>query len=538
MLQNQQTAKVAIYARRSPEDKANRINMFRGDGVSDSIESQILELQQAAQQMGFPFVREYYDDNISGTTFIRKDFTRLLEDIQAGTVNTVIIKDLSRLGRDYIESGRYQEIIFPELGTRLIALNDGYDSETGAGTDMAAFKNVYNDMYVKDTSKKTRSALRARAVAGKYLSSGIYGYQKDPNDKNHLIPNPETAPIVQRIFSMTIGGQSFRSIARTLSDEGVLTPSAYKGLTPRRADYRPTDWNPISIRDMVRDEQYLGKTVYGKTRKVSYKSKKLVKNAQEERIVIEGTHKPLVSEAIWKRANEVADLHCKSATGGEPHMLAGLLYCADCGSSITVGAYNSFVCRRYKTYGRSENGCTGHHIPSDLLFATVWASIRDVITEAQIDRDGLVARLSGVGHKRQKAALDAAVKERQRAEKRLAEVGALLKKAFEKNVLGTLPDELYNTLTADYAAERASLTARIETLAAQADRLEQETGNAERFVSLVEQYVDVQELDRELAHQLIDRIEIGQSFKDSDGIKKYPIAIHFRFVGKIQEQSF
>lgn len=534
MLQNQRIEKVALYARRSPEDKGNRQNLFRGDGVSDSIESQLLMLQQQARCMGFLDCKEYYDDNISGTTFARPSFMEMLDDIQVGKVNTVMIKDLSRLGRDYIESGRYQEIVFPELGTRLIALDDGYDSATGAGTDMAAFKNVYNDLYVRDVSKKTRSALKARATAGKYLSSGIYGYQKDPNDKNHLVPDPETAPVVQRIFAMTIGGHSFRSIARALSEEGILTPSAYKGIAPRLASCRPTDWNPISIGDMVRDEQYLGKTIYGQRRKVSYKSKKLVENPEEARIVAEGTHEPLVSEATWTLANEVANRHRKSVTGGEPHMLAGLLYCADCGSGMAMGGNHSFVCRRYKMYNRAENGCTGHYIPYDLLFTSVWASVKDVITAARIDRDGLVARLSGVGHRKQAEALDAARKERQRAERRLGEVGALLKKAFEKNVLGTLPDEMYNTLVADYAAERATLTAKVEILAAQVDKLEQETGSAEHFVALVEKYIDVVDLDRDLAHQLIDRIEIGQSYKDPNGIKVYPIDIYFRFVGKIE----
>lgn len=252
MLQNH-TTKAAIYARRSPEDRANRQNQFRGDGVSDSIESQLLMLHQYADSQGFQDCREYYDDNISGTTFIRKDFTRLLEDIQAGMVNTVIVKDLSRLGRDYIESGRYQEIVFPELGTRLIAVNDGYDSATGAGTDCAVFKNVFNDYYVKDISNKTKSALKARATAGKYLSSGVYGYQKDPNDKNHLIPDPETAPVVQRIFSMAAGGQTFRSIARTLTIEKVLSPGAYKGLA-----VNSIDWYPTAVAKIVRTPEYLG----------------------------------------------------------------------------------------------------------------------------------------------------------------------------------------------------------------------------------------------------------------------------------------
>ena len=314
-LQNN-TAKAAIYARRSPEDRANRQNQFRGDGVSDSIETQILMLQQYADSQGFTNCLEYFDDNISGTTFSRPQFMQMLSDIQQGRIDTVIVKDLSRLGRDYIESGRYQEIVFPELGTRLIAINDGYDSATGAGTDCAVFKNVFNDYYVKDISNKTRSALAARARAGKYLSSGVYGYAKDPHDKNKLIPDPETAPIVRRIFSMTVSGISFRAIARTLSSEGILTPAAVKGVSPRKETTRPTDWSATTINGIIRNPAYLGKLVYGKSRKVSYKSKKQIASPEDQLIVTEGTHEPIVNQDVWNLANEIANRHRKAAAQG------------------------------------------------------------------------------------------------------------------------------------------------------------------------------------------------------------------------------
>lgn len=537
MLQNQQTVKAAIYARRSPEDKANRTNMFRGGGVSDSIESQILELQQAAQQLGFSNVREYYDDNISGTTFIRKDFARLLEDIQAGTVNTVIVKDLSRLGRDYIESGRYQEIVFPEMGVRLIAVNDGYDSATGAGTDTAVFKNVFNDYYVRDISNKTKSALKARAKAGKYLSSGLYGYQKDPNDKNHLIPDPNTAPTVQRIFSMVAGGHSFRSVARDLTTEGILTPAAYRGLAPRSSATRPFDWTAITVANIARDPRYLGMQVFGRTRKVSYKSKKLIANPDDEVIVVEGTHQPLVSEEVWNVANEIGKRKRKSTKAGEPHIFAGLIVCADCGSTMVHSGHGAFVCRRYRDYGNAPQGCSSHRITDDLLYSSVWACVRDVIHAAELDRSALVERLSGQGQKKQIAALNAARKEQRKVEKRLDEIDVLIKKAFEKNALGSLPDKLYSSLVAGYTTERNELAARLEKLIEQADKLEEETGNAEHFVTLVEKYIGVDSLDRELIHELIDKIEIGQSYKDS-GVKVYPMDIYFRFVGKIENSPF
>lgn len=446
MLQNR-TAKAAIYARRSPEDRANRQNQFRGDGVSDSIETQLLMLHQYADNQGFINPMEYYDDNISGTTFSRPDFMRMLDDIQQGRIDTVIVKDLSRLGRDYIESGRYQEIVFPELGTRLIAVNDGYDSATGAGMDSAVFKNVFNDYYVKDISTKTRSALKARATAGKYLSSGVYGYKKDPNDKNKLLPDPDTAPIVRRIYSMVVSDYSFRSIAFTLSQEGILTPAAVKQVIPRTAATRPTDWSVVTIGSIVRNPVYLGKMVYGKTRKVSYKSKKKIAVPEEQRIVTEGTHEPLVSQSTWDLANEIANRHKKTTSKGETHIFSGLLFCKDCGSSLSLNR-NAYVCYRYRNFSKSENGCTSHRIPYKLLYASVLGSVQEVTETAQKDRDNLIARLSGIGQKEQQAALSTAQKEQKRTEKRLTEIEQLIRKAFEKNVLGGLPDDMYNSLVA------------------------------------------------------------------------------------------
>lgn len=531
MLQNH-TAKVGIYARRSPEDKQNRQNMFRGDGVSDSIESQLLLLHQFAAREGFTDCREYYDDNISGTTFVRQSFMRMLDDVREGKIDTVIVKDLSRLGRDYIESGRYQEIVFPELGTRLIAVNDGYDSATGAGMDTAVFKNVFNDYYVRDISKKVKSALSARASAGKYLCAGTYGYQKDPADKNHLLPDPETAPVVRRIFALVIEGNTFTSIARTLSSEGILKPSAYRDVTPKTLNSTPTDWHLCTIKHIIRNRVYLGKTVYGKTRKVSYKSKLTVNVPEDEYIIVDGTHEPLVSQETWDLANDIANRHKKPSANGEISIFAGLLRCAECGSAMLKSGRNTHVCRRYKSFGQAENGCTSHRISYKLLYAAVLASIQEVTDIVRKDRGAMIARLSGMENKKQMDTLNAAKNEQGRIEKRLADIGKLVQKAFEGNVLGTLADDVYKGLMDGYANERTELNARLEQVVTQIDSLTKSTDNAHQFVSLAEQYIDVKELDRDLLHRLIDRIEIHESFKE-DGIRYQNLDIYYRFVGKL-----
>lgn len=384
---------------------------------------------------------------------------------------------------------------------------------------------------MKDISTKTRSALNARAAAGKYLSSGIYGYQKDPNDKNHLIPDPETAPVVRRIYNMAISGLGFRTIARTLSDEGILTPSAVKGVAPRNKSTRPTNWSTVTVGNIIRNPVYLGKLIYGKFRKVSYKSKKIVASPENQRIITEGVHEPLVSQAVWDLANEIASRHKKPCRNGETHIFSGLLFCQDCGSSMTRERV-SYVCYRYRNYGKSENGCSSHRIPYELLYASVLASVQEVTEAARRDRDGLIEKLSGMGQKKQQTALANVRKDQARTEKRLADIGELIRKAFEKNALGSLPDDMYSNLVSGYAKERDELTAHLATVTDRIADLTAQTGNAAQFVKLVEQCADVTELDRELLHRLIDRIEIGEHRKEN-GVRFQEISIYFRFVGKI-----
>lgn len=284
---------------------------------------------------------------------------------------------------------------------------------------------------------------------------------------------------------------------------------------------------------MISNPVYLGKLVYGRSRKVSYKSKKVVDTPEESHIITEGTHEALVSQSIWDLANEVAGRHKKTTTG-RVNIFSGLLYCQDCGTSITQ-TKNGYVCRRYRQFGKeSENGCTSHRISNKVLCAAVLASIQEVTEEARKDRDGLIARLSGAGQKKQQAALTAAKKEQCRLEKRLAEIGELIRKALEKNALGGLPDDLYNSLIDGYSKERAELTPRLEAVTIKVTELQRETDNVTQFVELAEQYADIKELDQDLVHRLIDRIEIEESYKEN-GIRYQVVDIYFRFVGKIEK---
>ena len=479
-------------------------------------------------------VMEGYDDGYTGTSFDRPHVREMLEAVKSGKVNCVVVKDLSRFGREYIESGQYIEKLFPELGGRFIAINDNYDTAhlDSSSSLMLPFRNLMNDSYCRDTSIKIRSHLDVKRRNGEFIGSfAVYGYAKDPENKNQLLPDPETAPVVRRIYSMVVSGVSFRSISRTLSAEGILTPAAVKGVIPRKETTRPTDWSPVTVASIIRNPVYLGKLVYGRSHKVSYKSKKVVATNEDHYIVTEGTHEAIVSQNVWDLANEVARRHKKVSGTGDVNIFSGLVFCQDCGSSMNLSR-NAYVCYRYRNFSTSENGCSSHRIPYKLLYASVLGSVQEVTAEARRDRDGLIAKLSGIGQKKQQAALAAARKDQGKTEKRLAEIGELIRKAFEKNVLGDLPDDVYKSLADGYTRERAELAAHLETVTEQIAELTKEADNATQFVELAEQYVDVKELDRDLLHRLIDRIEIGESYKE-DGARCQKITIYFRFVGKL-----
>lgn len=517
-------ANTAVYVRLSKEDKAFSKNN------SDSIESQILLLEQYAKENNFLIYDYYKDDGVSGTTFQRQSFLRLLEDIDAGHIKTVLVKDLSRLGRDYIESGRYQEIVFPEKGVRLISVVDNYDSENEESNDIVPFKNLFNDFYPRDISKKTRSALRARAQNGEYLGAGVYGYLKDPLNKHHLIPDPETAPVVRKIFALCISGYSFSKIARLLASEKIPNPAGSKGFLPKREYYINTDWHYSSVRKILSNQVYAGDMVYGKRRKLNYKSDKIISEPEEKWIVVKGTHEPLIDKKQWDLAQEIASKRTKATKSGEPHMFAGLLKCSTCGAPLAKDSGGAYTCQIYKKMGKGR--CTSHRIRESDLESVVLASIQNISNEIKNNKEHFIKLISDKGREKQNELVKFAKKEKSKTEKRILEINTLLKTAFEKNVLGNLDDEIYTTLTNDYRVEKKSLESRLTELNLQIDVLNQENSKLDSFIALVEKYLDLKEIDREIAHQLIEKIVVYHTSRE-EGTKYQRIDIHYRFVGQI-----
>lgn len=359
----------ALYLRLSQEDGERW-------GESQSISNQRTFLSQYCRQNGFTVSACYIDDGYTGTNFNRPGFQKLIQDIEQGKVKTVITKDLSRLGRDYIETGRYVDCFFPEKGVRYIAVNDGVDtgSEESAGNDMSAFKTVFNDFYAKDVSKKVRSALTAKRRAGQFIGAWApYGYQKDPSCPGRLQPDPDSAPVVQRIYRDFLKGKSIRSIAGSLTQEGIPTP------LEKRGSLKGTGrWNESTIRRILTCETYVGNLTQNQSKTVSYKVKKRVSVPKEEWIVVPNTHEPLISKEEFQMAQQIFSTRPSAQEPKEQHLLSGLVFCGGCGSPMTFvkdGPRTYLVCSSSRRYPGS---CKTHCIREDQVEQTLLDSLREL----------------------------------------------------------------------------------------------------------------------------------------------------------------
>ncbi|WP_312645042.1 recombinase family protein [Hydrogenoanaerobacterium sp.] len=505
----QHNIKAALYMRLSKDDKSRNINLDKAN--SDSIKSQRMLLEQYAKNNGFHIVDSFIDDGIIGTTFKRPQFMTMMERIYAGEINCVLVKDLSRLGRDYIESGRYQEVVFPENNVRLIALGDNYDSDNEDGNDLTPLRNLFNNFYPRDISKKTRNALRARAQNGEYLGTCPYGYRKQPQDKHKLIPHEGTAPIVRHIFELAAGGYGYSLIARTLSQEKVLTPAAVKNWD-NVSQYGAYNWYFSQVRQIVHNPIYLGRLVYGRQKKLNYKSEKIVRVDPANWITTESAHEPIIPQALWDTAHASLAAHSKPTNTGQPHIFSGLLRCSDCGAPMAKDNMNAFCCSQYKRLGKET--CTNHRIRMDTLCKVVLADIRMLSQAAQMDKNAHIERLSGIATKKQQEKANALREELAQAEKRFNQLAPFLQKAFEEHFEGLMPDDVYRSLVEKFSTEKAEITDKVQGLKLQLQDLEQQTSTTCAFLSLVERYTNITELDRDILHELIDKVVVYQMVKE------------------------
>lgn len=526
----------AIYCRLSQDDGSL--------GESGSIQTQKAILTQYCQEHHMEIVDCYCDDGWSGTNFDRPAFQRMIGDIEAGRVNTVIVKDLSRFGREYAQMGLYIEHYFEEKGVRFLSLAENIDSSQGLNNLVLPFTNVINSLYARQASEKTKAAHRARAKNGMFLGSRApYGYQKDPNDRHHLIVDPEAAEVVKEIFRMFADGIGYVRMTKILRERNILNPQAYFNQNNpdyyKHSDYwrKPFDWHATSVRAILNNPVYLGKLTFGKTKTKGFFDKRRVPTEESDWIVVEHTHEPLVSQELWDTVHQMMKARRRENGSGHVQPFAGLVKCAGCGSSLNAsydkkkGKYTGFSCWVYKNYGKQR--CTSHAIGWQTLNRLVLEDIRRNAQVAKLAAARYVGVLVRAKLEKEKGETVRAERELKKAEKRIGELDKILAKLYEDQALGKISEVRYQAMAPGYEAEQASLQERVSQLREQLAHTQEVQDNVEQFVPLIQKYTDIQELTPHILNELIEKIVVHEKKVEEDGSKSQMVEIHYKFVGCI-----
>lgn len=526
----------ALYPRLSHEDELQ--------GESNSISNQKRILEAYAKQNGFTNLKWYTDDGFSGANFQRPGFQSMLADIEAGLVGTVIVKDMSRLGRNYLQVGMYTEMIFPQKNVRFIAINDGVDSAQG-DNDFAPLRNIFNEWLVRDTSKKIRAVKRSKGMSGKPVTSKpVYGYLMD-EDENFII-DEEAAPVVKQIYSLCLAGNGPTKIARMLTEQEIPTPGTLEyRRTGRTRRYHPgyeCKWAANTVVHILENREYTGCLVNFKTTTQSYKNSKIIYNSEDKQAVFENHHEIIIDRDTWERVQELRKQSKRPNRYDEVGLFSGILFCADCGSVMYQQRYQTdkrrqdcYICGSYK---KRTADCTAHFIRTDLLTAGVTENLRKVTQyaakhEARFMK--LLTEQNEDGSKRRNAAKK---KELEAAEKRIAELSAIFKRLYEDSVAGRISDERFTELSADYEAEQKELKEKAAVLQGELSRTLEATANAEKFMKVVRKYTSFEELTPTLLREFVEKIVIHES-EALDGkrrgkLRRQEIEIYYSFVGKVE----
>ena len=525
----------ALYCRLSQEDMQA--------GESESIQNQKLILQRYADEHSFLNTRFFVDDGFSGVSFEREGLQAMLREVEAGNVATVITKDLSRLGRNYLKTGELIEIVFPEYEVRYIAINDGVDTAR-EDNEFTPLRNWFNEFYARDTSKKIRAVKQAKAQRGERVNGEVpYGYIADPNDRNHLIPDPETAHVVKQIFAMYVRGDRICEIQNWLRDNEILTVGELRYRRTGRTQHpRPQlnawyNWPEKTLYDILARQEYLGHTITAKTYKVSYKSKKTRKNAEDKRYFFPNTHEPLIDEETFALAQKRIATRHRPTKSDEIDLFSGLLFCGDCGYKMylqkgagTPERKHAYTCGNYRNRARNDFLCTTHYIRKSVLKELVLADLQRVMSYVKGHEQEFIQTATECSEQAMKKALGHQRKELDKAEARLGEINLLFRKLYEDNALGRLSNEQFVFLTSGYEDEKAALTKRVAELRKGLDTAAERSADVKRFVALVRRYTEISELTYENVHEFIDRILVYELDKNTNTRK---IEIFYSFVGKV-----
>lgn len=524
-----------LYGRLSQEDDR--------EGESNSIGNQRLMLEKYAEEKGFCDVKFLFDDGYSGTNFNRPAWNEIISMIENGDVQTLIVKDMSRLGRDYLQTGYLLEHTFPNNKVRFIAINDAVDTLYG-DNDFTPFRNLFNDFYAKDCSKKIRAVKKAQAERGERLSKPPYGYMKSEADPKQIIPNPETTRIIQHIFGLCASGKGPSQIARQLTEEKILNPSNYNfqnyGIKSAKLDTtRPFRWRDSSIVNILDDETYIGNTVSMKYTTASYKNKKQILRPEEEWLRFENTHEPLIEQELWETARKVRQSKRRSVKEmDEPNPYSGLIFCADCGQKLNLHrahtmakSKNNFMCSTYKRYGKDE--CSSHYLRQSQLDKVILDDIKRVTHFARQDEDLFIQHINEKNSAETRTAITNLQKELDKMVKRDAELTTLFKRLYEDNVLGRIPDEHYRTLSEEYTSEQNSLRVGIPKSKDEIEKLKNSLQNVDRFIEKAKKYTDLSELTSEILHIFIDKIVVGEKTEKYSRTAPQDIWIYYRDIGML-----
>lgn len=527
----------ALYCRLSRDDGT--------ESESNSIGNQKKLLSQKAKEMGLTDTKYYVDDGYTGTNFNRPGFQQLIDDIEIGLVSAVMVKDLSRLGRDYVSVGNYTDSYFPEHNIRFIAVNDAIDSDEGE-SEIAPFKNILNEMYARDISKKIRSSHRLRGSMGEPLSQPPYGYMKSPENKKKWIIDPEAATVVKSIFKMCLDGKGNETIARELQENEVLIPMAYwrsKGLNRggKKTQNNPYKWCKTTIQKILSQQEYCGDIINFKTYSKSFKSKRRIENSKENWAVFKNVNEPIIDRETFETVQKFISKTKRRAPkkeNGERSIFNGLIYCGDCHSKMRYHTSTSnkeihyFTCSDNKVDYRGK--CKGrHYVRADALEEVVKLELRRLVEMLEIDESyfaQLLLRKNDEEREKDKKFLES---ELQKAIARSGTVSQLYENLYEDNVIGKVSDEWFIELSHKYEKERMDLKAKIADTRYKIEELKNTNSEYEKFISAIRRFMQMDNLTSPLLRELIEHIDIFET-EGTGKNRTQRIVIYYRFIGYIE----
>ncbi|WP_270555824.1 recombinase family protein [Dorea amylophila] len=522
----------ALYCRLSRDDE------LQGD--SNSIVNQKAILSKYAKENHFPNPQFFVDDGYSGANFDRPSWSELVALIEDEKVGVLIVKDMSRLGRDYLRVGLYTDVLFPEKGVRFIAISNGIDSAQQQENDFTPFLNIINEWYCRDTSKKIRAVMKSKGEAGEHLCTNPpYGYMKDPDNKKQWIVDGEAAEVVKRIFALCLDGYGPSQIARILKEDKVITPTIHFQQTGRATRNAPPDnpynWTSDTIADILERPEYQGHTVNFKTYKQSYKSKRTCYNPEEKWLVFENTHEAIIDADTWARVQELRKNKRRPARTGKTNMFSGIVRCADCGEKLYYctsknfeARQDHFVCSTSRLKGKAV--CSTHFIRAVVLEQGVLAHMR--LTIACVANHEEQFRKAMGAKQKAEAKKELAAKRRQltQAERRIEELDRLFKRIYEDNANGKLSDSRFQMLADDYEQEQEELREKLLRLNEEINEQEEQSENIDRFISKVRKYLDLDELTPAVLNDMVKAVYVHAPDK-SKGHREQQIDISYDLVG-------